>query len=187
LKNISQAKINKAIFLDRDGVINLPIILDKAPYPPQDIYQLIIIPHIANTLLTLTKLGYLNIIVTNQPDVARGIQTKAKVERINNFLLGALSIDDIFVCYHDNKDNCSCRKPKAGMLLKAAKKYNIDFSKSWMIGDRTTDIEAGKKVGCKTIFIDYNYKETKSIKSDYIIKNVNNITNIVLGLKNCLQ
>ena len=99
--------------------------------------------------------------ITNQPDVARGTQTREIVEQINAFLLDRLPIEEIFVCYHDNHDQCDCRKPKPGLIIAAAQKYKIDLNNSFMIGDRWTDVEAGRRAGCKTFFIDYEYNEIK--------------------------
>jgi len=99
--------------------------------------------------------------VPNQPDVARGITSREVVEEINQYLAGHLAIDEIFTCCHDTVDNCACRKPQPGALLAAARKYAIDLKASYMIGDRATDIEAGHRAGCQTIFIDCGYSEKK--------------------------
>ena len=89
------------------------------------------------------------------------------VIKINSYIKDKLKLDDILVCYHDDSDNCECRKPKPGLLLEASKKWDIDLKKSYMIGDRCKDIEAGKRAGCKTIFIDLNYKEAKPKNPDF--------------------
>ena len=93
--------------------------------------------------------------------------------------LNEIPLDDIFVCYHDDKDNCDCRKPKPGLLLEAGKKWNVDFKKSFMIGDRWRDIEAGKNLGCKTIFLDYKYNETKPKKSSFVSDTLLNAVHII--------
>lgn len=100
------------------------------------------------------------IVVTNQPDVARGTQSREVVEAMHDLLNTHLTLDAILVCYHDDADRCECRKPAPGLLLEAARAYNLDLAASFMVGDRWRDIEAGRRAGCKTIFIDYQYDET---------------------------
>ena len=153
--------MRKAIFLDRDGVITKIFIRNGLPFSPPSFDQLKILPGVKESILRLKKLNFLCIVVTNQPDVSRGKIEKKTVIEMNNYLKDEIKLDDIFVCYHDDDDKCKCRKPRPGLLLAACKKWNIDLKRSYMIGDRWKDIEAGKSVGCKTIFFDYNYKETK--------------------------
>jgi D-glycero-D-manno-heptose 1,7-bisphosphate phosphatase len=163
--------MSKVIFLDRDGVLNEPWIINKRPYPPSGVETTAITVGIREVLAMLSKWGYLIICVTNQPDVGRGIQTKEEVEKINNFLRDNLPIDCFFTCYHTDEDNCDCRKPKLGLFKQAWQKYpDIEFPKSWMIGDRWKDVEAGRKVGCKTIFIDYGYDEKQPDDKDVDIR-----------------
>ena len=106
--------------------------------------------------------------VTNQPNVSRGLVKKSEVIKINKYVKKILNLDDIYCCFHDNKDKCKCRKPKAGMLINAKKKWKIDLKNSFMVGDRKKDIDAGKKAGCKNFFIDYNYDEIKPSKKNCI-------------------
>jgi len=172
---------NRAVFLDRDGVLNKAIIRDGKPYPPASLNEVVILPGARFALPILKREGFSLVGVTNQPDVARGKQNREVVESINNHLLSQLPILEIFVCYHDNKDNCDCRKPKPGLLLKAAKKYGFDLAQSYMIGDRSKDIEAGKQAGCKTIFINYQYDENPTIlEPDYSINDVSKIIDIII-------
>ena len=149
----------RAVFLDRDGVLNAAIISEGKPYPPKSIKELIILPDVPEALIRLKKAGYLLVAVTNQPDVARGIATKAEVNKINHRLRTYLLLDDFRVCFHDDKDKCFCRKPLPGLLLDAARKYDICLKNSFMIGDRWRDIEAGHRATCKTIWINNNYDE----------------------------
>jgi D-glycero-D-manno-heptose 1,7-bisphosphate phosphatase len=172
---------SRAIFLDRDGVINKTIVLNGKPYPPKNLQNLKILPGVKKTLETLHNKGWLLIVVSNQPDVARGITSLAKVEEINRYLKEKLPIDDFRICYHDNNDGCSCRKPLPGLLIDAAKTYGINLGSSFMIGDRWSDIEAGKLAGCKTIFIDYKYREKQPIKVKYRINSIKEAVKIILG------
>ena len=149
----------KAVFLDRDGVINRTTIRGGKPYPPASLEQLEILPGTAEALAELKRLGYLLIVVTNQPDVGRGTQSRETVEAMHGALGRALPIDEFIACYHDDRDQCACRKPRPGMLLDAARRLGIDLAASFMIGDRWRDIDAGHAAGCRAIFIDYGYRE----------------------------
>jgi len=159
--------MNKAIFLDRDGVINDTKVSNGIPVPPKKLEELTILPKVSTSLNKLIKLQFKLIVITNQPDVARGKMKKETVESINNCLMQKLPLDSIYTCFHDDNDYCECRKPKPGALLKASKAYNLDLSKSFMIGDRWKDVEAGKTAGCKTFFINNNYAEKKPNNYDY--------------------
>jgi D-glycero-D-manno-heptose 1,7-bisphosphate phosphatase len=145
--------MKKAIFLDRDGVINTLIIRGGKAQAPYSLEEFALFPGVEDALKIIKEAGYLAIIVTNQPDVARGWVKKENVELVNNKILELLPIDDIKVCYHTNDDVCDCRKPMPGMLLDAAKTWDIDLKKSFMIGDRYTDVSAGHQAGCKTVLI----------------------------------
>ncbi|MHB8214996.1 MAG: HAD-IIIA family hydrolase [Candidatus Sulfotelmatobacter sp.] len=149
----------RAVFLDRDGVINRAIVRDGKPFPPSGIDDLELVPEVASSLVALKAHGFALYVITNQPDVTRGTQTREAVENIHQTLSSSLPIDDIFVCYHDDDDECACRKPLPGLLLEARRKHNIDLSRSFVVGDRWRDIDAGHNAGCKTVLIDYGYRE----------------------------
>jgi len=148
-----------AVFLDRDGVLNLPVVRDGKPYPPASVDELEICPAAPEALAALKRAGFRLYVVTNQPDVARGTQTRAAVERIHAALAAALPLDGFYVCYHDDRDGCQCRKPKPGLLLAAAAEHGIPLDGSYMIGDRWRDIEAGQRAGCRTVWLDFGYAE----------------------------
>ena len=149
----------KAVFLDRDGVVTEAAVRDGRPYPPPGIQTLTLCAGVAPALARLKAAGFLLVVVTNQPDVARGTQSRAVVEAQNAALGAQLPIDDFFVCWHDDPDHCSCRKPKPGLLLEAAARYSIVLPASFLIGDRWRDIDAGAAAGCRTILIDRQYRE----------------------------
>ena len=175
--------MKKAVFLDRDGVINEAFIKDGKPSSPHSLNKLKILPGVKESILRLKKLNFICLVVTNQPDVPRGKIKKNTVIKMNNFLKKVIELDDIFVCYHDDKDNCNCRKPKPGLLLQACKKWNVDLKKSFMIGDRNKDIQAGEKAGCKTIYLDYSYKDIKPKNPDYVTDTLLNATYIIEKIK----
>lgn len=156
-----KTRSNKAIFLDRDGVLNQALIRDGKPYPPAGLQEFCLIAGVKEALNALKKAGFLLICVTNQPDVARGTQNQETVEAMHQILRSILPLDDIFVCYHDNHDNCPCRKPRPGMLTEAAARHHINLNASFLIGDRWRDIAAGFNGGCRTVFIDYGYSEKR--------------------------
>jgi D-sedoheptulose 7-phosphate isomerase len=149
----------RAVFLDRDGVINRTFVRDGKPFPPTTLQELEVLPGVPEALLELKQHGYKLLVVTNQPDVARGKQSRQMVDAMHQVLSARLPLDEILVCYHTDQDKCDCRKPMPGMLLEAAKKHNIDLAASFMVGDRWRDMEAGYNAGCKTILIDYGYSE----------------------------
>jgi D-glycero-D-manno-heptose 1,7-bisphosphate phosphatase len=170
-----------AIFLDRDGVINVPVVVNGKSYPPADIKNFRLIDGVKKSIIAFRDAGYRTIIVTNQPDVATGEQKRSVVEAMHAILRRELVIDDIYVCYHIDQDACDCRKPKPGMLIDAQRKWNLDLDKSYMIGDRWRDIEAGTAAGCQTIFLDYGYVEKSPENPDYIIKTLAQSVPLILS------
>jgi len=149
----------RAVFLDRDGILNSSIVRDGKPYPPSSVAEVNIPPGVTDGMMQLRNLGFLLIGVTNQPDVARGTTPKETVEAINSYLKSELPLDEIVVCFHDDSDACSCRKPNPGLILDAAERYRVRVVASYMVGDRWKDIEAGRKAGCATVWVDYAYTE----------------------------
>jgi D-glycero-D-manno-heptose 1,7-bisphosphate phosphatase len=153
---------NRAVFLDRDGVINQAIIRDGKPYPPATLDELVIVPEARESLDDLKRAGFMLIVVTNQPDVARGLQTLGAVEAIHTALRQALPLDDFLLCIHDDSAHCDCRKPQPGLFFEASREHDVDLTRSFMIGDRWRDVEAGAHAGCATVWIDYGYEERRS-------------------------
>jgi transaldolase len=149
----------RAVFLDRDGVLNQALVLGGKPGAPRTVDEFVIPPDRAACLEELKRRGFVLIVVTNQPDAARGRQSIAMIEEMHRRLQAELPVDDVLVCFHDEADNCECRKPRPGLLFEAQRKYHLDLSRSFLIGDRWKDVDAGNAAGCKTVFIDYNYNE----------------------------
>jgi len=172
----------RAVFLDRDGVINRAIVREGKPHPPDSLEELEILPGVREALDQLKDAGFVLVVVSNQPDVARGTTARDAVETINAKLAESLPVDDFRMCYHDSGDGCDCRKPKPGMLLAAARDHGIDLSSSFMVGDRWRDVEAGQRAGCRTLFIDYGYDERQPEACDYRVKSLADAAEIILSL-----
>lgn len=155
--------MHKCVFLDRDGVLNVPVIRDGKSYPPATMEGFSLCDGVEAACRLLKEAGYLLVVVTNQPDVRTGKQQRAVIDGMHAYLRSVLPLDDILVCFHIDEDDCDCRKPKPGMLLDAARGLDIDLGQSFMVGDRWRDIEAGQRVGCRCYFIDYGYAETPPV------------------------
>jgi D-glycero-D-manno-heptose 1,7-bisphosphate phosphatase len=143
----------RAVFLDRDGVLNRAFVRDGVPHPPRGLDQLELLPGVVEATRRLAAEGWLLVVVTNQPDVARGQTTLERVDELNRALAARLPLDDVRVCPHDDADRCGCRKPQPGLLLAAARDHGIDLPGSVMVGDRWRDIEAGRRAGTRTVLV----------------------------------
>jgi D-glycero-D-manno-heptose 1,7-bisphosphate phosphatase len=171
------------VFLDRDGVLNRTFVRDGTPYPPMTLDEVEVLPGVADALKRLSENNLPLIVVTNQPDVARGAQTREMVETINRRLAQALPmLTAFYVCYHDNKDGCQCRKPGPGMLLQAASEHGIDLSASFMVGDRWSDVAAGATAGCRTLLLDVPYNQAQRCTPDYIATDLSQAADRILAL-----
>lgn len=145
--------MKKAVFLDRDGVLNKTVVRMGKPRAPYSLDELQLFEGVKEAVGELKQAGYVLIVVTNQPDVVRGWVDLNIVEAVNQSIMKELKLDDLMVCYHIDKDDCHCRKPRPGMLQDAQLKWEIDMDQSFMVGDRHSDIEAGYRAGCRTILI----------------------------------
>jgi len=170
----------RAVFLDRDGVINRSVVRDGRPYPPANLVDFEILPGVAEALFQLKDAGFMLVVATNQPDVGRGTQRRDIVEAMHARLLKELPIDDIKVCWELDSPQCTSYKPKPGMLLAAAEEHKINLASSYMVGDRWRDVGAGKAAGCFTIFIDRGYAETLRQTPDATCADLGEAATIIL-------
>jgi D-glycero-D-manno-heptose 1,7-bisphosphate phosphatase len=170
-----------AVFLDRDGVINRAFVRARIPHPPASLEDLEILPSVPQALRALRSYGFRLVVVTNQPDVARGTSSRASVERIHERLRVELQLDAILTCFHDGADQCGCRKPKPGLLLQAANEFAIDLPLSFMVGDRWRDVEAGRRAGCRTFFVDRGYDDDPAGACDFRVGSLPEAAEIILG------
>jgi D-glycero-D-manno-heptose 1,7-bisphosphate phosphatase len=165
----------RAVFLDRDGVLNKPVVRDGLPFPPNDVAAFEIYPEVSAGCAELKAAGFVLIVVTNQPDVGRGTQSREAVAAMHDRLRMVVpSIDAIEVCFHAGArhgDPCDCRKPKPGMLLRAAAAHHLDLSRSFLIGDRWRDVGCAHAAGCRAVFIDHRYREPLRDKPEFTVTN----------------
>lgn len=158
----------RAVFLDRDGVLIETAVRDGRPYAITHAEPMVILGGVREACARLKAAGFLLVLVTNQPDVARGTTPLEFVQQTNAALLAMLGLDDARLCCHQDSDQCGCRKPKPGLLTDAADSMSIDLMNSVMIGDRWRDIAAGRNAGCKTVLIDRHYDEKKAEAPDLV-------------------
>lgn len=153
------ALIVRAVFLDRDGVLNAAVVRNGRPYPPETVGEVAVLPGVREAIERLRDAGFVLIVVTNQPDVARGTKSPSEIEAIHTLLGEKLGLTHFRTCFHDDQDACLCRKPAPGLLVSAAADLAVDLSRSYMVGDRWRDVEAGQSAGCTAIFVDSGYRE----------------------------
>jgi len=173
---------HRAVFLDRDGVINRATVRDGRPYPPEHIGELEILPGVPDALARLRAAGFRLIVVTNQPDVARGTQRREVIDAMHAHLMAVLPLDEIRVCPHDDADQCGCRKPRPGLLEDAASEAGLCLADSVMVGDRWRDVEAGRLAGCRTVFVDCGYAEPHPAPPDLVVRSLAEAVDWILQL-----
>ena len=146
-----------AVFLDRDGTLIRTVVENGVPQAARSLAETEILPGVPDALARLRQAGFKLAIFTNQPDVARGDVSRADVEAINAHLRDALGLDAVMCCFHDDADACACRKPQPGMLFDAAAQLGVPLPRSYVVGDRWRDIQAGLAAGCTTILLRQPY------------------------------
>jgi len=173
----------RAVFLDRDGVLNRSIVRDGKPYPPRTPDEFEILPGVPEALADLRAAGFLNVVVTNQPDVATGKTTHAFVDWVHDELRVRLAIDDVYACFCVEGPDCPCYKPSPLMLVEAARKWSIDLAASAMVGDRWRDIGAGRSAGCRTYFIDHGYAERVKVPPEVVVSDLAEAAALIIAAK----
>ncbi|MCX5829802.1 MAG: HAD family hydrolase [Deltaproteobacteria bacterium] len=178
---MGKREVNRAVFLDRDGVINHAIIRDGKAFSPRTREEFRVIEGASAAIRELQAAGFKVLVVTNQPDIARGLLSTADFDWMTERVLSETHVDDLLVCPHDDQHACTCRKPLPGMLLEGAGKWGIDLAQSFMVGDGWKDMEAGKKAGCTCILIDALYNQ--DVGGDYRIENLKSALEIIIKNK----
>ena len=173
--------MNRAVFLDRDGVINQVILREGRPFSPCSLEELVFLPGVGEALEAFRRGDFKAIVVTNQPDVSKGLLRRETVEAMHERIRHLFPVDDIKVCYHTDPDDCGCRKPKPGLILEAAREWSIDLSQSFMIGDRWRDMGAGRAAGCKIVLVGDGYGESGAEMADVRVGSLLEASRIVLA------
>jgi len=171
-----------AVFLDRDGVLNANRVEGGTTRPPESAEALEILPGVPAALAKLRAAGFALVVVTNQPDVARGKQTRAEAEAINEKLRSLVDVDAVFACFHDDADRCACRKPKPGLLLDAKARFGLDVAASFIVGDRWSDVEAGRAAGCRTFLVLNPYSGAERCSPDFTAADLSEAADKILAL-----
>jgi D-glycero-D-manno-heptose 1,7-bisphosphate phosphatase len=172
---------NRAVFLDRDGVLNANIERDGKPYAPRALADFHLLPGVEEAVRRIKDVGFLTIVVTNQPDIASGHTTQATLDTMHEELRRRLPLDDIKICFHLDADHCTCRKPKPGMLLDAAAQYDIDLKRSYMIGDRWRDVLAGQAAECFTLLVDHGLVQERASHPDKVVSSLAEAVDFILA------
>ena len=176
--------LKPAVFLDRDGTLNAPLIREGKPYPPASANAFVLLEGVVENCANLQAAGYVLVVVTNQPDVGRGTQTRESVEAMHAKLLQLVpSITRVEVCYAPGGEMPPSpdRKPAPGMILNAARELGLDLTRSWMVGDRWRDIDCGHHAGVRTIFIDWGYDEKLRARPHFVARTFSEAAGIVLA------
>jgi len=177
-------QLQPAVFLDRDGVLNRTYEHgDGVTHPPDCLAEFELLPGVPAAVSRLADAGFALVVVTNQPDVARGTQSRNRVEEMHEYLRRELPLLDILACYHDRGDGCSCRKPKPGMILEAARRWSLEMNGSFLVGDRWSDIVAGQAAGCRTALVETPYSGRSHCAPDRIVPGLPEAAAWILGLK----
>lgn len=171
---------NRALFLDRDGVLNANLVREGRPFAPRTMAEFQLLPGVGGAIRRAKEHGFLTIVVTNQPDVRSGITPQSTLDAMHAELRRLLPLDAIKVCLHVDADGCACRKPKPGMIFEAAADYDIDLTASYLVGDRWRDIEAGKTAGCFTILVDHGLPPERPVHPDKTVSSLAEAVSFIL-------
>ncbi len=169
-----------AVFLDRDGVLNRPVIREGVAASPRRWEDFHLLPGVVEAVTTLKRAGLLAVVVTNQPDIARGLLDVAVLERMHAKLREAVAIDAIYVCCHDDIARCDCRKPKPGLLFHAAEQWKINLNSSFLIGDSWKDILAGQSAACITLLVRSEGQPYSGPSPDFVVSSLVEAVGMVL-------
>jgi D-glycero-D-manno-heptose 1,7-bisphosphate phosphatase len=173
--------LRPAVFLDRDGVVVIPEFRDRRSFAPRRLEDFRLYPEAAASLQRLKRAGFLLAVVTNQPDVGSGLIPRLEVDAMHETMTRQLPVDAVKSCFHLHDDHCDCRKPKPGMILEAARELGVNLKRSFMVGDRRSDVEAGRAAGCTTVFIDLGYAEPAPDAPDYVVHSIAEAADVIIA------
>jgi D-glycero-D-manno-heptose 1,7-bisphosphate phosphatase len=170
-----------AVLLDRDGVLNKTFIRHGVSHPPAELGEFELLQGVREATQRLAAAGWPLVVVTNQPDVARGDQSREAVEEMNQQLCRELPVLEVFACYHDGPHGCGCRKPKPGLLTEAARRWSLDLARSYMVGDRWSDVVAGQAAGCTTFLVETPYSGAERCRPHYRVRDLAQAAEAILA------
>lgn len=176
-------ELRPAVFLDRDGVLNRVFVRDGGTHPPATLAEFELLPGAADAVRRLHAVEFVLIVVSNQPDVARGTQTREGVEAIHARLCAELPIREVLACFHDSGDDCACRKPKPGLILEAARRWRLDPKRSFLVGDRWSDVIAGQAASCRTVLVETPYSGRMRCEPDHCVHDLAEAADWILTQK----
>ena len=186
LDGIAMPSLRPAVFLDRDGTLNVQTIRDGKPYSPSTVDAFQLFPDVPAACSRLAAAGFVLVVATNQPDVGRGVVPQSTIEAMHARLRQLIpEIAHIEVCYAPGQGESPPdprRKPAPGMLLDATRELGLDLARSWMIGDRWRDVDCGKRAGVRTVFIDFGYAEELQEQPDFIVKSFAEAADTILNM-----
>lgn len=177
---VNKFQSKPAVFFDRDGVITIPIRVRGKGFAPRNLEDFKFYDDSIKSLERIKSAGFISIVVSNQPDVATGLLPIKVLEEMNAILLSSLAVNDVINCQHTSENECLCRKPKPGMIFTAVEKHGIDLSRSWIVGDRDSDIEAGISAGLRSVFINRDWINEAGSKATFECKSLNDAVNFIL-------
>ncbi len=178
-----------AVFLDRDGTLNVQIIRDGKPYAPDNLEDFRLYEGVAAGCRSLKQRGFALVVVTNQPEVGRGTVARETIEAMHARLQALIpEIDRIEACFDPGRGEISRRrKPEPGMLLDAAEAMGLDLGSSWMVGDRWRDVDCGLRAGVRTVFIDFGYTEKFDSRPDFTVRSFTEAVGVILAASPALR
>ncbi len=169
----------RAVFLDRDGVINEVVVRDGVPSSPRTLDEFILFESLDESLRRLSDGGFRLFVVSNQPDVARGLLDPDVLTRMSDRICSKLPIEAVHACTHDDRDLCDCRKPRPGLIHNIAEQHDIELAESYVIGDSWKDVEAGRRAGCRAILLRRSYND--GIEADHVVADMVEASDLVLS------
>jgi D-glycero-D-manno-heptose 1,7-bisphosphate phosphatase len=171
----------RGVFLDRDGVLTVPEFRDGRSFAPRSLEAFRLYPDAAASVRDLKRAGFIVIVATNQPDVGAGLVEQRTVEEMHVRLRAQVAVDDIEVCFETRQQATERRKPAPGMLLSAARNWDLDLERCYMVGDRGSDVEAACRAGCVAVFVDLGYAEPSPSQQAVTVRSLREATDWILG------
>jgi D-glycero-D-manno-heptose 1,7-bisphosphate phosphatase len=169
------------VLLDRDGVLSRVVLREGRGVSPRSFAEFEFLPGVRAAVASLRGVGLPVVVVTNQPDIARGLLQPEELERMHEHLRAHVPVDRIHACTHDDADGCACRKPRPGLLLRAAAEFHLDLERSWMVGDSWKDVEAARAAGCRMIFVAGAHAEPGTSQPERVAVSLPDAVEIILN------